>query len=120
MFALGTVDPLLVDKFSGFDLPPRAQLVTLISDGVSPGPDQVVQSSGTPFRTATITGTITEAVDLATLRGYDVTIEEITFVDGSGNETPVRIVGLQVEDLTDWWTFGATIIATGDTVPPGS
>ena len=112
LFALGTIDPLYVDRFSGFDLPAFVQRVRLLSDG-GVGPDEVLQSSGLPMRTATITGSVFETADLAFLRGYDLTKESITFTDANGNATTVRVLELTVDDFADWWTYAATLVTEG-------
>ena len=118
LFALGTIDPLLVQRFDGFDLPSFVERVRLISDE-SPAPHEVLQSSGVPARTASLTGVLREA-DVVTLRGYDETKEVVVFRDGSGNETEVRVLELSTSDFVEWWTFSALLYPVGETVAPGS
>lgn len=115
MFALGAVDPLYVDKFGGFDRPRFVSLVSVLSDG-TPGPFQVMQSGSLPMRTASVTGEILDAGDVAVLRGYDDAKSEVIFRDGNGNLTLVRVLELSIADETYRWTFAATLVATGDAV----
>jgi len=115
-FAIGAVNPFFVETFSGFDRDAFAQRVRLLGDGGT-GPNEVLQSSGIPFLSASITAFVSEATDLALLLSYDLSKAEVPFSDGRGWVTPVRILDLSVEDLTDWWTIGATLIATGPTRP---
>lgn len=115
MFALGTIDPLLVATFSGFDRPGFVSRVRLLGDGTT-GPHEVIQGSGIPFRTATITGTLVETLDLAALRGYDLSKEEVGFTDSNGNATTVRVIDLTTDDFKDYWTFTATLIDAGGAI----
>ena len=117
-FALGTIDPLLVDRFDGFDLPGRAKSISILPDGTGATTDEVIQSAGTPFRRATITGTITEADDLGAFREYDELMTPITFRDGNGNEDVVMVLELHTSDRTELWTFSATLILSDE--PSGS
>jgi hypothetical protein len=121
LFALGSIDPLLVDAdgFSGFDLPSYIQAVRLLSDGSSLGPHEVLQSSGVPARQATITGVLT-AADCLFLRRYDQSKEIVTFYDGNGNPYDVRVLALTTKDYTDWWTFSATLYCVDEIEAPGS
>jgi hypothetical protein len=57
---------------------------------------------------------------VAAIRGYRLSSEEVDFTDGNGNVTPVVVFDLSTDDFTDWWTFAATLVAVGPTVPPGS
>lgn len=119
MFTLGAIDPFYVEKFGGFNRPRFVSVVNLLGDGGA-GPDQVLQSSGIPMRQATVTGWLTKQDDVDTIRGYDDSKEVVAFVDGNGNSTMVVLLELDTIDLTDRWTFTMTLIATGDTTPPGS
>lgn len=118
LFALGSIDPLLLTRFEGFDLPAYVERVRLISD-VSEAPNEVLQSSGIPARSATISGVLTTS-DCDVIRGYDESKEVVVFRDGSGNETEVRILELSTSDFVEWWTFTALLYPVGETTPPGS
>lgn len=108
-FLLGSVDPLLVEVFEGFDRPQTATLVGLLSNGTSIR-DAVLQQGETPFLQAQLTGVLTEAAHLAAMRAYYLSKEPVTFTDGNGNQTDVRVFEFRHTDLTDWWTFQATLI----------
>jgi len=111
MFALGSVDPLLVETFSGFDVPSFKQLVRLLDDGAS-SLNEVIQSGAPGRGQAQLTGTITTAADVATLRGYYRDSTAVDFTDGNGNTTEVILLEFAAEDFTDWWTFTATLVVT--------
>jgi hypothetical protein len=119
LFSLGTIDPLLVDSYDGFAKPTFVQRVRLLSSG-GDGPHEVIQSSGIPFPTAVIAGTLTESADCAALRDYDLSKELVTFTDGAGATYSVRVLELSIRDETDYWTFGATLIDTATIVVGGS
>lgn len=120
LFALGVIDPILVDRFTGFDQPSFVEKVQLLSDGLSAnGPHEVLQSSGIPARTAQITGMLT-AGDCSLIRDYDLTKEVVVFLDGNGNPYNVRVLELTTEDFTDWWTFTATLYCIDANIAPGS
>lgn len=120
LFALGSIDPLLVDAggFSGFDIPDYLQVTRILSDG-SLGPHEVIQSSGVPARQAQISGTLT-AEDCLFIRRYDQSKEIISFYDGNDNVYNVRVLQLDTKDYTGWWTFSATLYCIDDFTTPGS
>lgn len=118
LFALGSIDPLLVTNFSGFDVAPVVQPVRLLSDG-GLGPHEVLQSSGIPADTAQLTGTLTED-DCVFLRRYHRSLEVVTFTDGNGIAYNVRVTDLATEDHVHWWTFTASLYLTDDNEAPGS
>lgn len=123
LFTLGDIDPLLVEPggFQGFDTPSFVERVRLLRGSASDfGPNEVIQSSGVPYPTATISGTLTESADCATFRAYDLTKEEVLFTDGNANVYTVRVLDLAIKDETDWWTFSATIISTAPLAVVGS
>jgi len=109
MFAIGTVDPLLVDNFSGFDRPQYRSLIKLLDDGTSLQ-NEIVQEGSAPRGQAQLTGTITSSADVATLRGYYHAATTVPFTDGNGNATDVIVFEFAVQDFTDWWEFTATLI----------
>lgn len=115
MFALGSIDPLLVETFSGFDRPNTGQLVTLLSDG-SASIDTVLQQGARAARQASLTGTITEQADLDALLGYYDSRETVLFIDGRGAGVNVRVFELAHEDFTHWWTFAVTLVESDDLV----
>ncbi len=119
LFALGTIDPLLVSGYDGFDRPSFVSPVRLLSDG-DLGPHEVLQSSGVPARTARVTGTLTETDDCDTLRGYHRDVTGVTFTDGNGVDYGVRVIDLSISDFTHWWTFSATLYCTDPDVALGS
>lgn len=107
-FALGTIDPLLVEDFDGFDVPSFKQLVPILSDGTSTQND-VVQSGAPGRGRASLTGVL-HAADLATVRGYYTASTSVTFRDGNGNEREVIVLEFAAQDFTDWATFTATLV----------
>lgn len=113
MWSIGSIAFLGVDGMEGFDRPPTAALTTLIGDGISTR-NQVLQQSATPFSQATVTGTLTEAADVAALRGYYHSKETVTFTDMNGNATAVRVLELRIVDLTDWWEFTMTLLESDE------
>jgi hypothetical protein len=113
MFSIGSVSFLAVMSFAGFDRPQTATLVTLIGDGVSTR-DQVLQQGATPFLQATVSGVLTESADVAALRGYYASKETVSFTDGNGNTTDVRVLEFSATDLTDWWEFDMTLLESDD------
>lgn len=108
MFSLGTIDPLLVEDFDGFDYPQSATRTPLLSDGTSTR-NELIQSSGLLLLTAHLTGTLA-AEDIATLRGYYATMDPVTFTDANGNARDVRVFECAVSDFTDWGTFAITLV----------
>lgn len=118
LFALGDIDPILVGRYSGFDLPEYTSLTRLLSDGLSDGPHEVLQSSGIPYRQAVITATLTEPEDVASLRAYHLSKEAVLFIDGNGDETTVRVLELSTDDFTGWVTATCTLLALTDTAQP--
>lgn len=122
LYALGDIDPILIEAggFSGFDLPSFVTPVRVLSDGTTPGPDEVLQSTGVPSRRAVIKGTLTSSTDCDQLRAYDQTKEVVVFTDGNGNTTNVRVLELTTDDYNDWWTFVAELYMVDPTEPPGS
>jgi hypothetical protein len=111
-FTLEDVTLFLVDTYDGFDRPNTLQLVSLLGDGTRTGNDQVLQEGSSPFRQATLTGTIVSSADIALLRGYYDSREELTFVDGDGEEHGVRILELTARAFTGWWSFAMQLIET--------
>jgi hypothetical protein len=112
MFSLGTVD-LMVQSFDGFDRPNTAQLVTVLSDGVSTH-HQVLQSGSVLYLQAGISGVVVEPADIATLRGYADSHETVLFTDGNGNTTDVRVLEFSAKDLTLWWEFSAMLLESDE------
>lgn len=113
MFAIGDIDPLLVQRFSGFDTPTNVTVRSLLSGGGA-GPHQILQSSGVPFRRAAITGILTEEDDVVIFRSYDLAAEQVEFRDGRGTTYSVWVLSLTIEDDTDWWSFSAELIDIGE------
>lgn len=111
-FTLEAVADFLVDTYDGFDRPNTAQLVSLLGDGTSSGNDQVLQEGSSPFRQATITGTLVSSADIALVRGYYDSREELTFVDGDGEEHGVRILEFSSRAFTGYWTFAMQLLET--------
>jgi len=106
----GTVSPLGVETFDGFDLPQTSTLVPILSDGSSTG-NQVLQQGATPFLQAQVAGWLIEPEHVATLRAAYASKEAGTFTDGNGNSLDVRIFDLPpIKDRTDWWEWTMTLI----------
>lgn len=103
-FTLGGVTLFLVDTYDGFDRPNSAQLVGLLGDG-STGGDQVLQEGNSPFRQATLTGTLVSSADIALVRGYYDSREQLIFTDGDGVDHSVRILEFSSRAFTEYWTF---------------
>lgn len=111
-FTLGDVALFLVEGYDGFDRPNTAQLVALLGDGTNSGNDQVLQEGSSPWRQAGITATLTSREDVQLLRGYYDTREEITLIDGDGEEHGVRIFEFGAQAFTGWWTCAMQLIET--------
>lgn len=110
LYALGTIDPLAVTSFAGFDVAAPATLVPVLSDGVSVA-NAVLQSGAAGWGQAKVSGDLQDADDVATLRGYYASKEEVTFIDAYGNSSTVRVLELEIADVAvDWWSFSATLI----------
>jgi hypothetical protein len=111
-FTLEDVTLFAVATYDGFDRPNTAQLVSLLSDGTVAGIDQVLQQGNSPYRQATLTGTLTSAVDVALVRGYYDSREELAFTDGDGELHGVRILEFAAQAFTGWWTFTMQLLET--------
>lgn len=111
LFTLGTIIPLLVDRFDGFDRGAFVQQVRLLSDG-DDGPHEVLQSSGVPGRTANMTGLLQTAEEVETMRAYHRYVAPVTLTDGNGVSYSVRVLEASIEDMTHWWTFSALLYCT--------
>lgn len=120
LFALGTIDPLLVSDFSGFDRPGSVQLVRVLSDGSSTD-NEVLQRGGLPLYQASVSGLVQSAADVAAFRGWYDSAELVNFRDGNGNVTSCRVIALTIVDRVAYWTFGATLVAASPAFAlPGS
>jgi hypothetical protein len=104
-FTLGAVSEFLVATYDGFDRPNTAQLVSLLGDGTGSGFDQVLQQGNSPFKQATLTGTLTSLADVNLVRGYYDSRDPVDFTDGDGDEHLVRILEFAAVAFTGWWTF---------------
>jgi hypothetical protein len=104
-FTLEDITFLGVATYDGFDRPNTAQLVSLLSDGTGSGSDQVLQQGNSPYKQATLTGTITSLADINLLRGYYDSRENLSFTDGDAQEHTVRILDFGAQAFTGWWTF---------------
>lgn len=105
----GTVDPLGVETFDGFDLPQTTSRVLVLSDGTS-AKNEVLQQGTLPLLTAQVSGTLLEPEHVATLRAAYATKEVGVFTDGNGNATSVRVYEFRATDETDWWPFAMTLV----------
>lgn len=119
-FALEDVTLFLVDTYDGFDRPNTAQLVGLLGDGTGSGNDQVLQQGSSPYRQATLTGTLTSLADVTLVRGYYDSREELTFTDGDGESHGVRVLEFNARAFTGWWSFTMQLLETTPPVPEGS
>ena len=66
-FVLGSIDPLPVSSFSGFDLPDDVSVVSILGDGTSDF-NAVLQSPGTGLPSAQLAGVTTDPAVIAALR----------------------------------------------------
>lgn len=113
MVQLPTLDgiDLLGTIWSGFAYPQNAQIVTLLSDGVTPGGNAVMQSSALTFRQATISFKLEADADVAALRAIAATHEEVTFVDYSGASAQVRVLELSASMAGhELWDCAASLV----------
>ena len=122
MYSIGSIDQLwLTAPVEGFDRPPTATLVTLLGDGTSTR-DQVLQQGATPFSQATVTGWTSDAAEVATLHGYDLSKETVTFTDPNGVATAVRVLEFRAVDNIEWWDFTMVLLESdeGAVTQPGT
>lgn len=89
LLALGAVDPILDDSWSGWDYANNAQRVALLSDGTGAG-NEVLQQSGLGYRTAQLK-CFAEEADALVLRGYYEARTLVTFTDYDGSSCSVRV-----------------------------
>lgn len=117
LFSLGDINPLLVERFTGFDLPGFVDRVRILGDATY-GPHEILQGSGVPFPTATLTGVLTDEADCTLLRAYDLTKTEVMLTDGGGHVKNVRVFDLGIDDFVDYWRFTVTLISEDTIVTP--
>lgn len=91
-YAIGSLDPLPVRTFSGFDYKGVYTRQRLLSDGTSADKNEVIQSSGLPGREAQVAGPIRSHDDLATLRGYYEAASVVAFITPDAVSRNVLIV----------------------------
>lgn len=111
-FTLGTVELFLVATYNGFERPNSMQLIDLLDDGTGLGNDQVLQQGNSPYKQATLTGTLASLADITLVRGYYDSREELTFMDGDGVEHGVRILEFSSQAYTGYWVFSMSLIET--------
>lgn len=110
-FSLGTIDPINVGSWEGFDYPETAVITQLLGDGASTN-NAVIQSTALPFREATIGGVIQDSNDLAALRGYYESKDLIAFTDDDSNNALVRVFDLVVTRIfISVWTYRCRLVA---------
>ena len=90
---------IMDDTFSGFDYPNNAFVVPLLGDGTSTY-NVVLQQSALTVRQAAVS-CVLDTADSLTLRGYYESREVVTFTDGEGDATDVRLL-----DFTRALRFG--------------
>lgn len=81
MTTIGSVT-ISVHRYSGWDYPQFGQVVSVLSDGTSVR-NEVIQGGASPRRRAELSGALTSAGDIATLRGYNLSKEVVEFVHDS-------------------------------------
>jgi hypothetical protein len=110
--SLGSINPINVQGFQGFDMPDPLQSMPLISDGTTETGNEQLQESGFGFARAPIRGTMVDGTDVATLRGYQISREVVTFTEPDGVTTHTVIVtavtASQIFGST--WNYGCTLI----------
>jgi len=105
-YSLGTIDPLVVTKFDGFDLPDDMVVVRLLSDGTTTH-NAVLQSSGSSLPTATLAGITEDAAVIAALRAYRLSHAIVTWTDDQANTSSVVVATFsaaqdKISGLWDW------------------
>jgi hypothetical protein len=76
----------------------------------------VLQQGNSPYKQATLTGTITSLADINLVRDYYDSREELPFTDGDGRIHTVRILEFTAQAFTGWWTFAMQLLETAATV----
>lgn len=112
MTALGSINPLNVDEWEGFDYPEMTQVTPLLGDGTSATGNAVLQSSALGYPMAKIKGTLTASADLAYLRTYAQGKAAINFVYGATTYSVV-VLNLKVVRLLVYgdtaWSYSCTL-----------
>lgn len=111
---LGDLD-LWESSYSGFTYPQTAQVVPVLAVSGTIGGNAVLQSGGLPWRQARLTATGPEA-DVAEIRGYYESREEVPFVDRFGVTRTVRVLEFSQDViLGDLWAYSLTLL---EVTPP--
>jgi len=110
-YSIGTIDPLNVTSYDGFDLPSDATVVRLLSDGTTTH-NAVVQSSGSSLPEARIVGITTTEADIIALRAYRLSHELVTFsATGESDRTVLVLEFSARQDKMDGvWDWSATLV----------
>lgn len=116
MSSLGAIDPIIVNRWSGFDQPETARVTPLLGDGTSTTGNAVIQQTALGYPVANVSGVITDSSDLDLLRGYADNKDTVTFSHGADGWA-VIVFNLHTErvlvsgDAT--WTFSCTLHDVG-------
>jgi len=116
-YVLGTIDPLNVTGYDGFDLPSDATVVRLLSDGTTTH-NAVVQSSGSSLPEARIVGITTTEADIIALRAYRLSHELVTFSSTGESDRTVLVLEFSArQDKMDGvWDWSATLVELDETI----
>lgn len=108
MSSLGSVNPILVHQWEGFDQPETAHITPLIGNSSGAALNAVMQQTSLGFAKSTISGTLTDEDDLAVIEGYHESKETVAFVHGSTTYY-VRVFDLKTTRLMlagdEAWTY---------------
>jgi hypothetical protein len=106
---LGAVE-LPVQRFSGWNYPSFGTLVKVLSDGTSQG-NEVLQTGGSPRRRAVLSGLMTDAGDVDTLHGYNLSKEILEVSETGGEELDACVLDFQAERTRPWlWSYTLTLV----------
>lgn len=108
LLALGAVDPILDDSWTGWDYANNAVRVALLSDGTGAG-NEVLQQSGLGNRQAQLK-CFAEDADALLLRGYYEGRDLITFTDYDGSTCSVRIFDFARQLKGPVWEVTMTLL----------
>lgn len=102
---------LMQTAYSGFDYPPRGQVVPVLSDGTTPGGNAVLQSSSNTFRQATVAWVAATPADVATVRAFYEALSSQAYVDHDAVSYTVRVIAFSASvRVGDYWDCSATLL----------
>jgi hypothetical protein len=117
VITLGSVE-LHVQRHGGWDLPPFATAVKILSDGTTTN-NETIQAGASPRRRATIAAWLTDTDDLAILDGYNESKEAVTYAEDTDTRSAV-VMDLQVDRARPWFYQLTIQLIEADAAASGS